>query len=103
MIYPHKCDKCGYSADVYAPASESGAVYDCPECFTVMRRIFTAPGLNCTGYSSDHRINPHTGAEEVCIGNDTEALKKRCAAAKKAQSEYDIPREIKSKLCEALS
>ena len=68
-----------------------------------MTRVYTAPYVATRGHHRDHRINPHTGAEEVCIGNDIDSLRKKCAAAVAERSDYNLPREACDRIVKALS
>ena len=43
MIYPYKCNTCGYTDEVVKPSGESARAEQCPMCQTYMQRIYTVP------------------------------------------------------------
>ena len=62
-IYEYRCEKCGYTFEVFTSFSHNG-VRKCPHCGARARRIISAPGVIFRGsgfYSTDHRSNHGSG------------------------------------------
>lgn len=103
MIYDYKCGSCGVEREMYASIEEAGREYLC-SCGGLLRRHYGRPSnISPHGRYPDHRRNPETGQEEICIGNEKESLKKLCEERKRERTEYNLPREAKYEIAQAVS
>ena len=70
-IYEYKCEKCGYTFEVFTDYSHNGS-RRCPECKALAKRIISAPGVIFKGsgfYSTDHH-NSHSSGSSSGSGKD---------------------------------
>jgi putative FmdB family regulatory protein len=92
MVYPYRCDDCGRQDEIWKPAAECGTIQICPDCNSVMERVFTAPAVHIPSGSFNPGLGNNSigdlrsrGLDPVCVGDDRVDVKPH-------EKSYDLSR-----------